>query len=553
VDLSLFGQKPSGHHLINVLVHLANSILLLWVIARLTGAFWQSALVAALFALHPMNVEPVAWISSRKDVLCMLFLLCSISFYASYVKAARDEKSGRAWKVFHYTLALSCFVAALMSKAVAATLPFVLLLLDYWPLARFKASEISIRDPGKPILRVLWEKLPFFALAAVFAWLGSNLLQGQGATANYGDLGFGNRAANGIVSYARYLGKFIWPGSLSVFYPRPPTWPAWEVILSLGLILGCTVLAVVSAAKRPYLFVGWFWFVGTLLPVVGIVHQMGGHAMADRYAYIAYPGLFVGIAFAASGRLSGSKFGRVFLTLTSIAVLCVLFARTTVQVTYWQNSEALFRHALAVDNDNAVAHNHLGSALSDQGRLQEAEGHFAEALRIRPDFPYAEINYAMALARKENYEGVNILTNLLKKHPNDEEAHYSLGLILQKKGEIAAAITQYHEALRLRPNDADALNNLAWIRAANANLSFRSGEEAVRLARQACELTHYQNPVMIGTLAAAHAEAGQFKEAVAAAQKAGQVAKALGQVAVAEQNRKLVELYEAGKAFHEKE
>jgi len=551
-DTRVFGSNAFGHHLVNILVHLANSLLLLWLLIRLTQAFWQSALVATLFALHPINVEPVAWISSRKDVLCMLFLLSSIWFYSGYVnKTVGKKEYGKRWRRFHYGLALCCFVAALMSKAVAATLPFVLLLIDYWPLARMNVSGIDVRDCVKANWRLLWEKVPFFVVAAAFAWVGSYLLQKEGATANYGELGFGNRVANAVVSYARYLGKFVWPAHLSIFYPRPQNWPVWEIILSLLLMLGCTLAAAVFGRRRRYLFVGWFWFLGTLLPVIGIVHQLGGHAMADRYAYVAYPGLLIAAVYLAADILQAHKVGSVMVA-GSVILLVVLFTLTRIQVKYWRDSESVFSHALTVDKDNAAAHNLLANTLSQQGRLKEAEEHYAEALRIRPDFGYAQVGYGVTLARDGKFEaGISQLQELLKKHPHDQEAYYNLAFILQQKGDIEAATEQYEKAIQLKADDADALNNLAWIRAANSKAALRNGEEAVRLAQRACEVTRYRRAVMIGTLAAAYAEAGRFTEAIAAAGKAQAVAYDLGQKDTAEKNGELLKLYRAGVAYHE--
>lgn len=553
MDVQVFGPKAFGHHFANLAIHIANTVVLFLILSRLTGFIWRSAMVAGLFALHPMNVEPVAWISSRKDVLCAFFFLISIWFYSFYAGKASNPRSRRQiW--FYYGLALIFFVAALMSKAIAVTLPFVLLLLDYWPFKRTKVSRTGLHGQIAAIWPLVRGKAPFFVLAGIFSWLSSSLLHRQGGTQIYGDLSLSNRVANGMVSYGRYLGKLVWPSQLSVFYPRPPTWPASYVIISLLVILGGTYLAIKCVHKRPWLFVGWFWFVGILLPLVGIFYQLGGHAIANRYTYIAYPGLFIAVTFAAAEVLSGHRYGKSLATAGSVCLLASFCALTRIEVSYWQNSETLFRRALAVDKDNAAAHNLLGSALLEQGRLREAEEHFAEALRIRPDFPYAEVNYAMTQAREgKSDEGIKLLSNLLQQHPHDQEACYNLGYLQQQKGDFAGAIKNYEEALRLKPADADALNNLAWIRAANTDPSYRNGEEAVRYAQRACALTRFRKPIMIGTLAAAYAEAGRFKEAVAAAQKAQEVAEESGQTEIAEKNRKLLELYQGGKAYHEVE
>jgi Tfp pilus assembly protein PilF len=565
LDVQVFGSRPFGHHVTNLLIHLGNTALLLLLLNWLTGFWWRSAIIAALFALHPMHVEAVAWISSRKDVLCTLFFMLSIWAYSCY---ARSRKSGRCEGVAHhprsrvvwYLAALVFFAGALMSKAMAVTLPFVLLLLDYWPLGRMGSSELmgeralKGRDAKRQlrgILFLLREKIPFFVMTAVFSWLGSYLLRKEGATTNFGDLPLADRVANGIVSYARYIGKLVWPTDLSAFYPRPAHWPVWSVAFATLLIAGCSVLAFGVMRRRPYVFVGWFWFLGTMVPVAGIIYQIGGHSMADRHTYLPYTGLFILITFGLAD-LAKRESARRFLALGAamIAVALGFVSRTEVQ--NWRNSETLFRHALSVDGHNDVAHELLGLALSQCGKTEEAELHFAEALRIKPDFRTGRINYAAALARNGKVdEGISQLLHLLKAYPDDPEGQYSLALILQQKGDVQGAVEHYKEALRLKPDDSDALNNLAWILAANRDGSVRNGQEAVRLAEQACAVTRYQKPLMIGTLAAAYAEAGRFKEAAATAKRAQETAIKSGQNEVAENNARLLEFYQAGKAYHD--
>jgi Flp pilus assembly protein TadD len=631
LDVQVFGPQAFGHHLTNLLIHLANTLILLFLLNWLTGYFWRSAIIAALFALHPMHVEAVAWISSRKDVLCTFFFMLSIWAYGRYANCCRPNRNRncdlehqagkrsaarpgpqqqqsqlshpdpvaiqpvapdvpRSVHWLWYSAALAFFAAALMSKAMAVTLPFVLLLLDCWPLGRATNPETERKVSGNaqsnqgsrsspsPMAGPAWseeragerrsplycgpidlrrflllvcEKIPFFVLTIIFSWLASSLLRKEGATQNYGELSFSDRAANGIVSYARYLGKLIWPADLSVFYPRPAHWPIWYVLWATLLITACSILAIGSIRKRPYVFTGWFWFLGTMVPVVGIIYQIGAHSMADRHTYLPYTGLFILVTFACAEISQRESVRRIFAGAAALVIVALGIASRT-QVANWQNSETLFRHAIAADRNNDVAHELLGLALAQEGKLEEAELNFAEALRIKPDFRMAKLNLAVTLARNGRIdEGISRLYELLKQYPNDQEAHYNLGMILQQKGDVRGAVEQYQQALRLKPDDADALNNLAWIRAANPDASLRNGEEAVRLAQRACELTRFQKPVMIGTLAAAYAEAGRVNEAIAAAKKAQDLAIKLGLNEVAEKNARLCEFYQAGKAYHE--
>jgi len=455
-------------------------------------------------------------------------------------KSEQNPKNESSREVFYYVLGLLWFAFALMSKAMAVTVPFVLLLLDYWPLRRFRAGAIP---------KLLREKVPFFLLSAISCFVTIEVQRAGGATRFSSELPITARLANALVSYVWYLGKTFWPADLMVFHPHPLHRAIWP-IASAMLILAAITVVVLFVPNRRYFAVGWFWFVGTLIPVIGLV-QVGDQAMADRYMYIPSIGLFIAIVWGFAEFVRGNLLLERTANVMAVAAIVVLSVVTQNLAQSWQNSETLFQRALAVDKNNAAAHNFLGSALASQGRLTEAEEHFVQALRIRPDFPYAEINYAAALGRQGKVEeGISRLLRLLKKHPSDEEARCGLGLLLLQKGDVSAAIEQYQQALLLKPEDADAMNNLAWIRAANPKASFRNGEEAVGFAQRACELTRFRKPVMIGTLAAALAEAGRFPEAIAAGEKAQAVAKELGQLEVADRNGKLLQLYRAGNAYH---
>jgi tetratricopeptide (TPR) repeat protein len=357
--------------------------------------------------------------------------------------------------------------------------------------------------------------------------------------------------ANVLVSYVRYLGKLVWPADLAVFYPRPAHWPAWQVAGSALVLVLLTLLAARLLARARYVPVGWCWFVGTLVPVIGLV-QVGEQAMADRYTYLPSIGFFILIAWGAEEFARRNKLLERLTTAAALCALAALLGATRTQTRCWQNTETLFRQAVAATRDNPTAQEALGSTLSETGNLPEAERHCLEALRLRPDFTEAEIAYATILARQGRFaEARPRLAEVLRRNPRDANDHFSLAQALNLIGDTIQAIAQYREGLRLKPDHSDALNNLAWIRAAHANPAFRDGEEAVRLAQRACELTRYQRPIMIGTLAAAYAEAGRFDEAIATAQKARALAAASGEKALADKNQRLLELYQAHQPYHE--
>ena len=550
LDTQLFGLRPAGHHLTSLFIHLANTVLLFLLFNRMTGARWRSAFLAALFGLHPAHVESVAWVSERKDVLSALFGFLSLWAYARYVEGRRQSAS----RITHhasryYVLSLILFALGLMSKPMLVTLPFILLLLDYWPLRRLSFS--SLQGATAPLLRLILEKLPFFLLSALSSVVTFIVQHTGGATVSTAELPLTGRFANVLVAYVRYVGKLVWPADLAVFYPRPAHWPAWEVAGSALVLVVATLLAVRLLARHRYVAVGWFWFVGTLVPVIGLV-QVGEQSMADRYTYIPYIGLGILVAWGAEEVARRSNQLKVLLVSAAVLALAGLLALTRIQALYWQSTETLFRHAVAVTIDNPTAQEALAGALAEAGRLEEAEQHCREALRLRPEFSEAEIAYASILARQGKLAEAHAhLTEVLRRNPRDASAYFSLAQAFNLSGDTAQAIDQYREGLKSKPDTASALNNLAWILAACPDAAFRNGDEAVRLAQRACDLTRYQRPMLIGTLAAAYAEAGRFDEAVAAAQKAHDLALAAGQNELAAKNQQLLELYQSRQAYHE--
>ncbi len=589
LDTQVFGPGPAGPHVVNVLFHLANTLLLFGVLRRLTGARWRSALVAALFALHPLHVESVAWISERKDVLSTFFLLLTLWAYGRYAEGRRKKEEGRMRNeetargphssfIIHpsafYVLSLVFFALGLMSKPMLVTLPFVLLLLDYWPLGRMQKEECRMQNgetdhaprttphapritsPARRFLLppssfLLLEKLPFFLLAAVSSVVTYIVQHTGGAVMSAAELPFSGRIANALVGYCRYLGKLLWPVDLACFYPRPEHWPAGQVAGAALLLAVLTWLVLRQFSSRRYLPAGWFWFIGTLVPVIGLV-QVGEQAIADRYTYIPSIGIFVLAAWGLGDMAARRPRLKPLLVSASIVALAVLLLATRQQVIHWQSSETLFRHALAVTKNNPWVHCLLADTLADAGHFEEAEAHCREALRLKPGFPEIEILYANILAQgNKPGEAIALLSKLLQHDSSDPATRFTLAALLARRGDTAQAIEHYQQGLRGQPDSPDALNNLAWIRATSANAAFRNGDEAVRLARRACELTGQRQPVMLGTLAAAWAEAGRFDEAIAAAQKARDLAQATGQDDLARKNQTLLELYQSHRPYHE--
>jgi tetratricopeptide (TPR) repeat protein len=761
LDCQLFGLNPWGPHLINVLLHSLNAALVFLLLNRMmglrrddlqqardlpsrqvnksgnaamaatapqAGATWRSLLVAALFAVHPLHVESVAWISERKDVLSGFFGLLALIFYVRYAQCVTRDRcqvtgSGMAVPAsvlsrvtghpsLFYGLALFFFVLGLMSKPMLVTWPFVLLLLDYHPLERFK--------PGNA-WRLAREKIPFLILAVVASAVALVVQKQEGAVMSVVNLSLGARGANALISYCRYLGKLFWPTKLAVFYPLPGHWPVEKVLLAGGLILGLSMLFWAQRRHRPVLLMGWLWYVGTLVPVSGLV-QVGEQAMADRYMYLPSIGLLILIVWGGHELTKNWPQRGMILSGFSAGAMILCIVVTRQQLGYWRNSEALFQHALAVTENNPVAHNQLGTAFFNQGKMDEAINHYQEAIRLQPSYADPYYNLGNALVNDgQTAEAISQFREYIHLNPNDAVAHYNLatalynvgqmdeaigqyqeaihlepdyadahnnlgialgrtgqmdeaikqfrevirlrpdfaevhnnlgiallnkgqmdegidqfqqaihmnprnasaynnlgiafdregrtdeaisqyqqairlapgyaeayinlgadfaagqrfdeaianyrqaiqidpgrpdiyfhlGMALGQSGRIREAVAQYREAVRLNPNLTLALNNLAWALATSPDDQLRNGPEAVRLAEHACELTQYGNPLLLGTLAAAYAEAGRFPEAVTMAEKAEQLAITAGAKKLAGQERQLLELYRASKPYHE--
>ena len=485
LDCQLYGLKPWGHHLTNLLFHTANTLLLFLLLQRMTGARWRSAFVAALFALHPLHVESVAWVAERKDVLSTFFGLLSIWAYAAYVEKSKVQSPKS--KVMgasatqpatrntlpaprFYLLSLLLFALSLMSKPMHVTLPFLLLLLDYWPLRRLDPPSANARVQGSrfkvqgsEVLRLFVEKLPFLALAATSSIVTFLTQKHGGALAPADLLPMGSRILNTVVAYATYTGKLLWPIHLSVFYPYPQVRSPGLIALAAVFLLAITASAMLGCRKAPHFLVGWLWFLGTLVPVIGLV-QVGSQSMADRYSYIPSIGLFLALAWLAAEAATRWRFGPRLLGVAGALAIVLCLSCTRTQLSYWKNGETLFRHALAVTTGNFVAHSNLGNALATRGKPREAEAQFSSALKIYPD--YYPAMYALANLVRTNGDSAAALTlfnRALQTRPHDAKAHYNHGVVLVVLGKEDAALDEYRQALQLDPKLAPAHNNLAGL------------------------------------------------------------------------------------------
>ncbi len=609
VDVQLFGLNPKGHHLTNLLLHVLNTILLYLFLARYTARLWPAAFVAALFAIHPLHVESVAWISERKDLLSTTFCILTLWAYARYVHRVSQAPpsvthSGLALPRFRadasktYLLALAFFALGLMSKPMLVTVPFLLLLLDFWPLNRFRSStpnqsSTAAADPtSQPVTwrSLVYEKIPFFGLALLVSTITFQV-QEQGH-AFLLQLPFTSRLANAFVSYAKYLGKTFWPTDLAVFYPHPDTrypqssqWPLPFVLLTALALLAISLFVWWRRSRLPWVFTGWFWFIGTLVPVIGIV-QVGTQAMADRYTYLPLVGIFIALVWSASELLTRVPAFRLPLVGLGCAALLICLPLTARQVGYWQDTSHLFEHALQVAPDNAPAHFHLGSIAGGNGRFDLASAHFQAAIKADPS--YSDAYYSLGLLlegigkRQEAIElyraGLSVapwhslLHNRLgmaywaagqrndaleqcaeavRLSPELADAHYNLGMMFYAMGNSEQAAKHLLQAVRLNPEDAESLNRLAWLLATSPNDSLRNGSDAVKLAQRACDKDQAGQLRYRVTLAAAYAEAGRFDQAISTSENILNLAQQQGQTNLVASIESKLSLYRAHQPFHE--
>ena len=480
LDVQFYGLRAGGHHLTSVLVHTAVVILLFLVLRQMTGTLWRSAFVAAVFAIHPLRVESVAWVAERKDLLSGLFFMLTLGAYVRYV---RKRRFGR------YVLMAILFTCGLLSKPVFVTVPLMLLLLDYWPLRRFE-QRLAIRG-------LILEKIPLLILSLA---VSVATITGQtGEVVSMEPLPFVWRVNNAFVSYVTYIWQMIWPARLAIFYPHPQNHLAlWEIVVAIALLIAMTVLAFALRKRCPYLIVGWFWYLVMLAPVIGVVQvNLQGHA--DRYTYLAQIGLYLLVVWSIADLSLSWPYRRQILSVAASIVIVALAWSAWIQTAYWRDSESLWTHAIAVTSDNDTAQADLADLLLRRGRLSEAVFHSQEALRIRP---------------------------------GNADAHNTLGIALFQMGDLKDAVAHWKQSLEIQPGNMNAQTNLAWALATAPDASLRDGTKAVELAQNVARRAGHANAMVLRTLAASYAETGQFAEAVDIAQQAFQLASAQGNSAL---------------------
>ncbi len=477
LDCQLYALQPPGHHATSVLFHAANSILLFLLLRRMTGALWRSAIVAGLFALHPLHVESVAWVAERKDVLSTFFFMLTLLAYVRYAgpsslpshpPGTTNHKSRLS-----YLAALVFFALGLMSKPMLVTLPFVLLLLDFWPLRRItgpqpNAGQAKIDDSSSfavqasTLVRLVTEKAPFFVLSAASCLITFLAQKSSGAMVPLANTSFESRLTNALVSYGRYLFKTLWPSKLAVFYPYTHLgWNSLLVLSSLALLIAATAVVLSAAKQRPYLTAGWFWFLGTLVPVIGLV-QVGKQACADRYTYLPHVGLFILLVWTASDTIARLKWNRPFAAAAATLTLAACIALTSLQLSYWRDTKSLFQHTVAVTTGNFVAHTVLANALVEENKLDEAIEQCRIALRFSDCYPEAFNTLGNIYASQEKYaEAQTNYHRAMECDPSYGDPHHGLGNAYMKQGKFAEAERECREALHRAPMHLPAMFCLA--------------------------------------------------------------------------------------------
>jgi len=545
LDCEIFGLNPAGHHITSLFIHIANTLLLFWVLRRMTGAIWPGAFVAAMFALHPLHVESVAWVAERKDVLSGFFWMLTM---AAYVRYAERPGIGR------YMLVIVAYVLGLMAKPMVVTLPFVLLILDWWPLERFgqlRGKTVKVNYQKTTAQRLTAEKIPLFVLSAVSSVITYMIQKSSGAVTAMEVVSLDVRIANALVSYIRYIGKLIYPSGLCVLYPHPGNGLPFRQTIAALLMLACITACVIYAARRQrrYLAAGWLWYLGTLVPVSGLV-QVGAQAMADRYTYLPSIGFFIMVGYGAAEIFSKQYYRKIVAGILSGLALAALLLCTRVQVRYWQNSLTLFERAIAVTKDNYKMHSELAGLLKDQNRFSEAISHYRRAVEIMPSDAEAHYQLGDLLRLEEDIEGaIEHYLCAVRIKPDYADAHNNLGYALMSQGKLDEAIAHFRQALQARPEWPLSLNGLAQILATHYDAKVRDANEAMALAERAAEATRYQNATIVDTLAISYAAAGLFDKAVETGQKAINLALAEKNDRLAGQIRKRLELFRQAKPY----
>jgi cytochrome c-type biogenesis protein CcmH/NrfG len=524
LDCQLHGLKAGWHHFTNVLLHTLAAILLFLALQQMTRAAWRSAFVAAVFAIHPLRVESVAWVAERKDVLSGVFFMLTLLAYVYYVRLPR---------VARYLLVLFVFACGLMSKPMLVTLPFVLLLLDYWPLARIK---------GEFWKRVL-EKVPLIALSAVSSII--TFFVQKAAVGRTEELPILERINNAVVSYVLYIWQMLWPANLAVFYPHPESrLSLWEIISCLVVLICATALAIALRKRQPYLVTGWLWYLGMLVPVIGLV-QVGWQGRADRYTYLPQIGLYIAATWGVVDLTAFYRHQRATLSTAAIIVICALTWCAWIQTSYWRDSERLFRHAAAITTNNDVADNNLGIVFLGQGKLDEAISLLQTAADLRPDNSPAHENLAKALLQKGRVaEALIHYRKLLELQPDNVEVHNIVGTVLVQQGRVAEGVEEWQKVLLVDPDNGNAMSNLAWVFATSPDQSIRNGAKAVQLAEEAVRISGGRIAILFRTLAAAYAESGRFSDAIETAQRGIELANSQGNSSLVTELQGAIALYQ---------
>jgi len=529
-DCQIFGLNAGGHHLTNVLLHTAAVILLFEFLRTTTAAPWASAAAAVIFAVHPLRVESVAWIAERKDVLSGFFFMLTLLAYAKYA-------SDRTW--WRMTVVAICLSLGLMSKPMLVTTPLVLLLLDYWPLNRTESFA-----------RLVLEKIPLFLLSAVssIATMTAQRLA-IGTTEN---LPLTWRITNAIVSYFTYLRQIAWPHDLIPFYPHPEgTVPLTEVIVLSSLLLAVTVAVAMLRRRYPYIFVGWFWYLITLLPVIGIV-QVGLQGHADRYTYLPAIGIVIAVVWTVRNLTAAWQSRSFILAPIAVAVVFALAVLSYAQTKHWHDTESLWTYTLNISPDNDVAHAGLAGIQLERGDLEIAVSHYRRALELRDGNSAAHYGLALALARQRKFdEAIAHWEKSLEIQPDNNAARNYLGTAYASIGRDREAVAQWEQTLAYDPENGDAANNSAWLLATSQNAELRDPAKAVELAKRAANLPGGSNPIVYRTLAAALAENGQFDDAIRAAERAQELSQGNANSAVADEMARWIALFKQGRALRQ--
>ena len=449
-DIQIFGLNAGGHHLTSVGFHILNTVLLLVWLNTMTGEFWKSSFVAALFALHPLHVESVAWIAERKDVLSTFFCFLALLSYTRYCQKKNRQQ---------YLLSLFFFICALMAKPMVVTLPFVFLILDYWPLKRFpEVFSKNITAHDKQVLgHLLVEKIPFL----VFSFLSclKTVAAQHNSVASIEIVPLIPRIANSLISYTEYLAKMVYPFPLAVLYPLH-VYSLWKLTASLFVVLSISFLAIRKLRCKPWLAVGWFWYIGTLVPVIGLV-QVGVQGYADRYTYIPLIGLFIMIAWQVPDIVQSWQHKTIIISVIAIGILSVLWVLTSSQIRHWENNITLFEHALKSTSENYVAHNNLGIALAEKGNFHKAIEHYRKAIRIRPGFCDPFYNLGFASYKQGNIQDAILhFRDGIACNPNFAQSYYFSANFYFELKQIDNAIIHYEKALEIRPDYVNAMINL---------------------------------------------------------------------------------------------